>query len=230
MIKILTVIFLSELTLICNAQVTETLANPVEVKRGFEFGLDFSICNEPRINNYDYPPFKIDRPYHLDYLPNVSYNFYDGSSLGLTIGFGNAKSDLYNDLHNQTEYFESYSSEIGLFYKYRLIYTFHRRISGYIQPVIRYRIINQLTKIHEDFGRTGEFVTGGQDIESVDVNLRLVLTYVIIKKLKLGVFVSNDIISKENVTEKNAFIQPSDDWIFIKDYIFGGLTITYKLK
>ena len=73
-------------------------------------------------------------------------------------------------------------------------------------------------------------MTGGQDIESVDLNLRLTLSYEIVKRLEFGIFVSNDLISKEQVKGEVAFIQPSDDWIFIKDYIFGGLTITYKLK
>jgi hypothetical protein len=228
--KIFTIAFLLGFSLICNAQITEILANPIEVKRGFGFGLDFSICQEPKIDNYNYPPFSIDKPLHFDYLPNITYNFYNGSSLGLLIGFGNAKSDLYNDIHNQTEYFESKSTEIGLFYKYRLINRFHHRFSGYIQPIVRYRKVSQLTTIHEDNGQVGEFVTGGQDIESVDLNLRLTLGYEIVKRLELGIFVSNDIISKEQVKEKVAFIQPSDDWIFIKDYIFGGLTITYKLK
>ena len=124
--KIFLIVFLFGFSLICNAQITETLANPIEAKRGLGLGFDFSISQEPKIDNYDYPTFSVDRPLHFDYLPNINYNFYNGSALGLLIGFGKAKSDLYNDFHNQTEYFESKSTEIGLFYKYRLINTFHR--------------------------------------------------------------------------------------------------------
>jgi hypothetical protein len=230
MYKIFTITFLFGFALICNAQITETLVNPIEVKSGLGFGLDFSICQEPKIDNYNYPPFSIDRPLHFDYLPNISYIFYNGSSIGLLFGFGNAKSDLYNDIHNQTEFFSSKSTEIGLFYKYRLINKFHRKFSGYIQPLVRYRKVNQLTKIHEDNGQTGEFVTGGQDIESFDLNLRLTIGYKLVKRLELGIFISNDIVSKEQVIEKIAFIQPSDNWIFFKDYAFYGLTVTYIMK
>jgi hypothetical protein len=230
MIKISIATFLLGVTLICNAQNTESLAKPVEVKQGFGFGFDFSICKEPKIDNYNYPPYKIDRPLHFDYLPNVSYNFYNGSSLGLLVGFGSAKSDLYNDIHNQTECFESNSLELGLFYKYRLIHVLHRKLSGYIQPIIRYRNFNQSTTIHEDNGQIGKFLTGGQVITSIDLNLRLVLSYEIIKKWGFGIFISNDIISKEQVNEKVGFIEPTDDWIFIKNNIFGGLTLTYILK
>jgi hypothetical protein len=230
MLKIFKTFLLLGLTLICNAQDTETLTNPGEVKRGFGFGFDFSVCMEPKIDNYVYPPFKIDRPLHLDYLPNVSYNFYNGSALGLMFGLGSAKSDSYNDFRNQLEYFESKSSEIGLYYKYRLFHIFHRKFSGYIQPIIRYRNVSQLTTIREDNGQKGQFVTGGQDIGSLDLNLRLVVSYEIIKKMEIGLLISNDIVSRQIVTEKIAFIKPSNDWIFIKDYIFGGLTINYKLR
>lgn len=149
MIRIFVITIFLGLMVICNAQITETLANLVEVKQGFGFGLDLSICEEPKIDNYNYPPFAIDRPLHFDYLPHVFYDFH-GSSLGLIVGFGNSKSDLHNDLHSQTEYFESKSSEIGLYYKYRLFNIHHRRFLGYIQPIARYRKISQLTTIHED--------------------------------------------------------------------------------
>lgn len=228
--KIFAIVFLLRFSIIGNAQITESLTNPKEVKRGFGFGLDFSICHEPKIDNYVYPPFKIDRPLHFDYLPNAFYYFYNGSALGIMVGFGHAKSDSYNDFQSQNEYFESNSTEMGLFYKYRLINTFHRRFSGFIQPILRYRKVSQLTTIHEENGQTGEFVTGGQDIKSFDLNLRLIMSYEIIQKLELGIFISNDVISKEKVTEKVAFIQPSNDWIFLKSIMFVGLTITYNLK
>jgi hypothetical protein len=230
MIKILTTTLLIGFSLICSAQNTESLANSVEVKRGFGFGFDFSICKEPKIDNYIYPPFMIDEPLHFDYLPNVSYNFYNGSALGLIIGFGNASSESYNDFHNQAEYFESKSFEIGLFYKYRLFNSLHRKLSGYVQPIIRYRNVNQLTTIREDNGQSGQFVTGGQDIGSLDFNLRLAVSYEVIKNMEFGLFISNDIMSRQIVFEKVAILEPSDDWIFIKDYVFGGLSMSYKLR
>ncbi len=227
--RIIIVIAILGLTLTCKAQTTESLSNPVEVKRGFGIGFDFSFSNEPKTDNYTYPPFKIDRPIHYDYLPNVFFNFYNGSAIGLIFGIGQAKSDLFNDIHNQTEYFNSISTEIGLFYKYKLAHKFNRKLSGYIQPTLRYRKISQVTTISEDNGQLGEFLTGGQDISSVDLNLRLELSYELIKKLEVGFFVSNDIISREIVEERVAFIESSEKWILIKDYLIIGIGINYSL-
>jgi len=230
MIKILYIAFILGFMMICNAQNTETLANSIAAKSGFGFGFDFSVCKERKIDNYIYPSFKIVSPLHFDYLPNVYYNFYNGSALGVVLGFGQAKSETYNDFQDQNEFFESNSSEIGLFYRYRIVNKFNRRFSGYIQPILRYRKVNQFTTIHEDNGQFGEFVTGGHDIESFDLNIRLIMSYEIIKKIELGIFISNDIISNEKVTQEVTFIKPSNEWIFIKNNIFGGLTINYKLK
>lgn len=229
--RIITAISFFVLTFMCHAQMTDDveLANPRPVYKGFGFGLDYAVSPEPKIENYTNPPFSVKKPLHVDFLPSISYNFYNGSAVGLMVGLGQAKSDRYNDFHDQTEYFASISTELGLFYKYRLIY-FNSRLSGYIQPLVRFRTVGQLTTIRESGGQVGQFLTGGQTIESIDLNLRLSLSYKIIRKLEVGLFVSNDVISKELVKGMNAFIQPSDKWVFKKDYIYTGLSLAYRLK
>lgn len=163
---------------------------------------------------------------HFNYLPNVTYSISQQSLFGLSIGFGNAKSKNYNDFQRQIEYFKSNSSAIGLFYRYHFLK--FNNVSSYLQSTFQYSFINQTTEIHQDNGQSGTFITQGLNISSIDLEFRIEVSYTLLRRISILGFVSNDIVSKETTKVKVAFIEPTDKWLFFKNYLIYGIGLQFK--
>ncbi|NOQ27995.1 MAG: hypothetical protein GQ564_21745 [Bacteroidales bacterium] len=202
------------------------IANAQNDLKGLGIGFDFSFHKENRLNSYTYPPFEVKSTTHFNYMPSITYAFNNNSFTGLIFGFGQGESNSFNDIHDQQEYFLSNSTSIGLFYK-RNLFKLHN-FRAYTQPLIAIFIANQMTSIQNDNGQTGEFITGIQVISSLDFNLRIGIDYQIITDLSIGIFLSNDIISKEKIEVETLFLESSNDWIWFRNYIVLGIGLHYQ--
>lgn len=214
--KILLLLFLS-FNLIVNAQ---------NDAKGLGVGFEFSFHKENKLSNYTYPPFAVKRTTHFNYMPSITYAFNDNSFIGFVFGFGRGESNSFNDIHNQQEYFLSYTTSMGFLYKRNLFKLNDFRV--FAQSSIARHITNQMTFIKNDNGQTGEFITGRQDITSIDLNLRFGAEYRIINDLGINIFLSNDIISMEKIEALTPFLKSSNDWICFKDYIVLGIGLHYQ--
>ena len=227
------------LSVICYAQ---------DHPKGLGLGLDLTMHNLSNQYYNDLSPQYLDTLFPAlnsivlqSSLLNISYAFTSNSVIGIFGGIGVGKKSIKLDENYSVEDVRANTWDLGFFYK--KIFMISHKIGIYIEPNIGYRSTASDGAYYcQKNNGEGGAVRYETKIGSCLLNLKTGIDFKLTKKLNLGVFISNDLMTYDNYSVWGSFpslnnnyqhfidAQHKNNWIFLNRYLIYGISLHYKFR